>query len=164
MIVAAVIAVIAVVAFVMTRSGNQSLPPTGGSQTETPTARPGSTGSGGTLQPTGKLVPVPKGVTLSQYVNNVYTLVRAKKYDQAFKLYPDNVQQGGIDSFKSTRSTMPVIDFKVGSETTQGNKASIQVTQTLGGQAQGSKWIVTWNFKKSKGQWGVEGYDISQGQ
>ena len=161
--VAAVVAVVAVVAFVMIRSAGESLPPTGTGtdQNQGTTAPPGMGGT--TSKPSGKLVPVPKGTTPSQYLSRVYTLVKEKKYQEAFKLYPDSVQQGGFDAFKSSREGMPVQSFKVGSMTTKGSSATIAVTQTLGGQAaQSPNWVVTWTFKKSKtGAWGVESYTVN---
>lgn len=169
-IVAAVIAVVAVVAFVMMRSGGQSVPPTGTgtdqSQGQGQNGAPPGMGKNTTSQPSGKLIPVPAGMTPSEYLTKTYTLVKAKKYQDAFKMYPESVQQGGFESFKSSREGMPVINFKVGSMTTKGNTATIAVQQTLGGQAAGSpNWVVTWQFKKDKkGNWGVESYQVNMGQ
>lgn len=170
-IVAVALAAVAVIAFVMIRSGGgtTSTPIPGAtsdqSQSQAP-AGPGGMGSAGTnsSKPAGKPTPVPKGVTLSQYLTKVYTLVKEKNYKEAFKLYPPAVQAAGFQSFNSSRQSMPVTTFKVGSEVTKGNTATVAVTQVLGGQAQNTKWIVSWHFEKKNGQWGVVSYDVSMAQ
>lgn len=164
-IVAVVVAAVLVVAFVMIRSGSQTQTAVDTSQTQT-SQGPGGMGQGGTSsQATGKVIPIPKGTTPSQYLNKVYTLVKAKKYQEAFKLYPDSVQQSGFEAFKSSRETMPVVTYKVESQKTSGDTATVAVRQQLGGQAAGSpNWVVTWHFKKTKGQWGVVSYDVSMAQ
>lgn len=166
-VVAAVIAVALVVAFVMIRSGGQTQPAVDTGQTQTPpTTGPGGMGSGGSpSKGTGKVIPIPEGTSPSQYLTKVYGLVQAKKYEEAFKLYPDSVQQGGFQAFKSSRESMPVKSFKVGSQTTKGDTATIAVKQTLGGQAATApNWVVTWHFKKTKGQWAVVSYDVNMAQ
>lgn len=160
---AAVVAIVAVIAFVVIRGGGMSTTVPDAGQTQGPTSGPGGMGSA-TSAPTGKLVMIPKGTTPAAHLKKVYALVKAKKYKEAFKMYPDNVQQGGLQAFTSSREIMPVVDFKVGAQTTKGNTATIPVTQTLGGQAQGSKWVVTWHFKEEKGQWGVESYEVNMAQ
>lgn len=164
-IVAAVVAVVAVVALVVLRSGG-SISTTPDVSEQPPVAGPGGMGSNQTdSQATGKPTIVPKGTTLGAYVTKVYTLVKDKKYKEAFKLYPPTVQASGFESFNSSRTSMPVTSFKVGSVTTKGNTATVPVTQTLGGQAQNTKWVTTWTFEKRKnGQWGAVKYDVSMSQ
>ncbi len=163
-IVAGVVAVVAIIALVILRSG-------GGTQTTTPTTSQPSAGPGGmgsnqaNPQAGGKPTLVPKSMKIEDYVKKAYTLVKGKKYKEAFKMYPPTVQASGFESFNSSRSSMPVTSFKVGSVTQKGNTATVPVEQILGGQAQNTKWVTTWTFEKQKnGQWGAVKYDVSMSQ
>ncbi|RJQ54096.1 MAG: hypothetical protein C4521_04385 [Actinobacteria bacterium] len=164
-IVAAVVAVVAVVTLVMLRSGGSDSTIPDASQ-QVPSAGPGGMGSQQTNpEAAGKPTMVPKGMSVSDYVTKAYTLVKAKKYKEAFKMYPPTVQASGFESFNSSRTSMPVTSFKVGSVTTKGDTATVPVTQVLGGQAQNTKWTTTWTFEKQKnGQWGAVKYDVGMTQ
>ncbi len=164
-IVAAVVAVVAVIALVMLRSSGTSTTTTSTPPTEQPSSGPGGMGANQDAAGSGKPTLVPKSMSLTDYMNKAYTLVKQKKYNEAFKLYPPTVQSSGIEAFKSSRTTMPVNSFTVGSVVTKGNTATVPVTQVLGGQAQNTKWVTTWTFEKQKnGQWGAVKYDVSMSQ
>lgn len=152
--IAVVIALVAVAGFAIYRSSSGTPPTDTVAPSGDQTAGPGGMGGGGTgTKSTGKPTLVPKGITLGQYLNKVYGLVKGKKYKEAFEFQPPTVKTNGYDSFASSRQQMPVTSYKIGPVVEKDKTASVAVTQVLGGQAGGGTWVTTWVFEKTGTQW-----------
>lgn len=94
---------------------------------------------------------LPRNSSLKGYVSKYYQLVKAERFEEAFKMAPtERRARDTLVNFAAALKSMPIQSFEVGEPIVEGDRAEVKAVMRLGGMAQGSKWIVTWFFVKDK--------------
>ncbi len=92
-----------------------------------------------------------KEIDFQSYVSKYYQLVKAEKFEEAYKMAPtERKARDTLENFAAALKSMPIQSYEVGKPVIKGDLAEVKAVMQLGGMAQGSKWIVTWFFVKDR--------------
>jgi len=106
---------------------------------------------------------VPKGMSLSQYVNKYYAALKRGDFASAYAMIPASKKQSvALKLFKQAKTAQRVVGFTVTNEDKSTEAATVQTTVTLQIDAptnNGSTYVdgtqldLFWHFQKSGSDW-----------